>query len=72
MIKPQAGPEQLDDGFIEDDDFSVAADDPWREPAVGEPAVDDDPFLSVEHGFEDDYAPEEPVAVAAMAICKGA
>lgn len=69
MIKPQAGPEQLDDGFIDDDDFSVAADDPWREPAVGEPEVADDPFLAAEHGFDDDYAPEEPAPpVAAMAI----
>jgi pilus assembly protein CpaE len=68
VIKPEPETEQLDDGYISDDDFSVASDDPWRETALAPEPSDDDPFLTSTHEFDDYDTPEEPAAAPAMAV----
>ncbi|MDR3512177.1 MAG: CpaE family protein [Caulobacteraceae bacterium] len=63
MIKPQLGPEPIEDGFGADDDFSVVQDDPWRDaPVLKDDAQDDDPFLTRTSGFDDFDPPAEAAA----------
>ena len=62
MIKPQPEPEDLEDGFGAEDDFSVAADDPWREPAA-----EDDPFVPAADAFADYDTQMETPPIAALA-----
>jgi pilus assembly protein CpaE len=68
VIKPQSAPEPIDEGFDADDDFSVAADDPWRDPVGPVAEGEDDPFLASPHGFDDFDAPEEPAPTPSMPI----
>lgn len=64
MIKPQPGPESIEDGFGADDDFSVAQNDPWRDAPALKDEAKDDPFLAGSNDFDAFDAPAAPAAAA--------
>jgi pilus assembly protein CpaE len=68
VIKPQPGPDPIDDGFGADDEFTVASGDPWRESAPGGAPAGEDPFLTPSHTFDDYDAPAGPAPSPAVSV----
>jgi pilus assembly protein CpaE len=62
VINPNPASDQHDEGFGEEDDFSVAAEDPWREVELPAAEAHDDPFLAPGEAYDDYDIREEPAA----------
>jgi pilus assembly protein CpaE len=57
VIKPKPDLDLHDEGFGADDDFSVGPDDAWRAPAAAPAeALEDDPYVPADQGFDADFA----------------
>ncbi len=77
MINPQPEPDEIDEGFAADDEFSVVAEDPWREAAPEDGEAIEEPFLAPaalaqsahDHEPFDIYdAPDAPPVAASPAV----